>query len=79
MDTWVDAAERAERGKPAGIIPSAIHWPDGQAGGATDEVLTYTNLTRVFDTEVYVDTNALTGRLLVVPLSGRVQEKMKSD
>jgi hypothetical protein len=33
MDTWVDAAARAERGKPAGIIPSAIHWPDGQIGG----------------------------------------------
>ena len=33
MKTWVDAAARAERGKPAGIIPSAIHWPDGKAGG----------------------------------------------
>ena len=33
MDTWVDAAARAERGKPAGIIPSAIHWPDGKVGG----------------------------------------------
>lgn len=33
MDTWVDAAARAERGKPAGVIPSAIHWPDGQIGG----------------------------------------------
>jgi len=33
MDTWVDAAARAERGKPAGIIPSAIHWPEGTVGG----------------------------------------------
>jgi hypothetical protein len=33
MDTWVDAAAREERGKPAGVIPSAIHWPDGQVGG----------------------------------------------
>ncbi|MHC4400871.1 MAG: hypothetical protein ACYTG0_14435 [Planctomycetota bacterium] len=33
MDTWVDAARRAERGKPAGIIPSAIHWPEGNVGG----------------------------------------------
>jgi hypothetical protein len=33
MDTWVDATARAERGKPAGIIPSAIHWPDGGIGG----------------------------------------------
>ncbi|MCL4692863.1 MAG: hypothetical protein KJ060_10185 [Candidatus Hydrogenedentes bacterium] len=33
MDTWVEATARAERGKPAGIIPSAIHWPDGSIGG----------------------------------------------
>lgn len=33
MDTWVDATARDERGKPAGIIPSAIHWPDGRVGG----------------------------------------------
>ncbi len=34
MDTWVDAASRAERGKPAGILPTAIHWPDGRVGGS---------------------------------------------
>ena len=33
MDTWVDAAARTERGKPAGILPTAIHWPDGSVGG----------------------------------------------
>jgi len=33
MDTWVDAAARAERGKPTGILPTAIHWPDGGIGG----------------------------------------------
>ena len=33
MDTWVDAAARTERGKPAGVIPSAVHWPDGNIGG----------------------------------------------
>lgn len=33
MDTWVDAAARSERDKPAGIIPTAIHWPDGNIGG----------------------------------------------
>jgi iron complex transport system ATP-binding protein len=40
------------------------------AGGPTADVLTYENLTRVFETDVYVDVNALTGKLLVVPLSG---------
>jgi len=33
MDTWVDAAAREERGKPSGILPSAIYWPEGRAGG----------------------------------------------
>jgi hypothetical protein len=33
MDTWVDVAAREERGKPAGVIPSAIHWPEGTVGG----------------------------------------------
>ncbi|MCC6697983.1 MAG: hypothetical protein IT365_20325 [Candidatus Hydrogenedentes bacterium] len=33
MDTWADAAAREERGKPAGVVPSAIHWPDGSIGG----------------------------------------------
>lgn len=33
MDTWVDATARAQRGKPAGIVPSAIHWPEGDVGG----------------------------------------------
>lgn len=37
LDTWVDAAAREERGKPAGIIPSAIHWPDGNVGGVGPE------------------------------------------
>jgi hypothetical protein len=37
MDTWVDATARAERGKPAGIIPTAIHWPDGKVGGLSPD------------------------------------------
>jgi hypothetical protein len=36
MDTWVDAAAREENGKPAGIVPSAVHWPDGQVGGGVE-------------------------------------------
>lgn len=36
MDTWVVATASSERGKPAGIIPSAIHWPDGAVGGLNE-------------------------------------------
>ncbi|NIM00509.1 MAG: heme ABC transporter ATP-binding protein [Acidobacteria bacterium] len=49
------------------------------ASGPTDEVFTYANLTGVFETEVYVDTNTLTGKLLVLPLSGRAQRKLRED
>ena len=49
------------------------------ACGPTAEVFTYANLKRVFETEVYVDLNALTGNMLVVPLSGRVQERLRGD
>ncbi len=34
LDTWVDATARAENGKPAGILPAAIRWPEGVAAGA---------------------------------------------
>ena len=47
-----------------------------EAAGPTAEVFTYAHLKRVFETEIYVDTNALTGRLLVAPLPGRVQRKL---
>jgi len=33
MDTWVEATARSENGKPAGIIPAALHWPEGAIGG----------------------------------------------
>lgn len=37
MRTWVDAAAREERGKPAGMLPTAIHWPDGRIGGVGEK------------------------------------------
>lgn len=33
MSTWVDAAARSENGKPAGVLPAALHWPEGSIGG----------------------------------------------
>lgn len=33
LRTWVEATFTAESGKPAGIIPAAIHWPDGKPAG----------------------------------------------
>ncbi len=32
--TWVDATTRAENGKPAGILPASIRWPDGAVAGS---------------------------------------------
>ena len=50
-----------------------------EAEGPTAEVFTYDNLKRVFETEVYVDTNRLTGKLLVVPLSNRARQELTDD
>jgi iron complex transport system ATP-binding protein len=48
-----------------------------RAAGPTDEVLTYPLLTGVFDTDVYVDTNDLTRKLIVIPLSARAREAVR--
>lgn len=37
MDTWVDAASRSENGKPAGVLPAALHWPEGTIGGLSPD------------------------------------------
>lgn len=37
MDTWVAGAASSEHGKPAGILPSAILWPEGRVGGVNPE------------------------------------------
>jgi len=37
MCTWVDAAARSENGKPAGILPAALHWPEGTIGGLSPD------------------------------------------
>lgn len=47
-----------------------------EAEGPTARVFTYANLTRVFETELYVDMNDLTQQLLAVPLSGRVRRRL---
>ena len=36
MQSWVDAAAREERGKPAGILPGAVHFPSGDVGGPSE-------------------------------------------
>jgi len=32
LKLWVDATARAGHGKPAGVLPSAVRWPDGAIG-----------------------------------------------
>jgi iron complex transport system ATP-binding protein len=54
-----------------------LHGGRIEAGGRTDDVLTYANLKHVFGTEVYVDLNDLTGKLLVIPLSGRARRRLE--
>ncbi|MBT6006032.1 MAG: hypothetical protein HOG79_09960, partial [Prolixibacteraceae bacterium] len=33
LKTWVEATFSEENGKPNGIVPTAIHWPDGKPSG----------------------------------------------
>jgi iron complex transport system ATP-binding protein len=53
---------------------------DGEvfAAGSAAETLTYAHLTEVYDTEIYVDVNDLTGALVVTPLSRRARARVKS-
>jgi DNA-binding beta-propeller fold protein YncE len=37
LDTWVDATAREENGKPAGVLPASISWPDGGVGLRRDD------------------------------------------
>jgi iron complex transport system ATP-binding protein len=46
------------------------------AAGATADVLTYRNLTAVYETEIYVDLNDITGGLVVTPLSSRARRRL---
>lgn len=34
LKVWVDAAARHENGKPAGVLPSVLRWPEGTVGAA---------------------------------------------
>ncbi|MEO8198420.1 MAG: ABC transporter ATP-binding protein [Thermoanaerobaculia bacterium] len=46
------------------------------AAGVTADVLTYPNLTAVYETEIYVDLNDITGALVVTPLSSRARRRL---
>jgi iron complex transport system ATP-binding protein len=45
--------------------------------GTAAEVITYTALVDVYETEVYVDTNDITGAINVLPLSRVYREKLR--
>ena len=45
--------------------------------GAPGEVITYATLTEVYETEVYVDTNDITGAVNVLPLSRPYRERLR--
>ena len=49
------------------------------ASGPTAEVLTYKNLTAVYETEIYVDLNDITGALVVTPLSTRARRRLRQQ
>jgi iron complex transport system ATP-binding protein len=50
-----------------------------EARGPTRDTLSYANLKRVFETEIYVDVHDITGSLVVTPLSGRARARLERD
>lgn len=47
--------------------------------GTPEEVITYKNITEVYETEVYVDLNDLTGAVNVLPLSRPYREQLRQQ
>ena len=47
--------------------------------GTPAEVITYANVTEVYETEVYVDTNDITGAVNVLPLSRAYRERLRQS
>jgi iron complex transport system ATP-binding protein len=47
--------------------------------GSPDEVITYTAITEVYETEVYVDRNDITGAVNVLPLSRKYREALSQS
>ncbi len=45
--------------------------------GPPSEVITYATLTEVYETEVYVDINDVTGAVNVLPLSRAYRERLR--
>ncbi|HSR63960.1 MAG TPA: ABC transporter ATP-binding protein [Gammaproteobacteria bacterium] len=48
-----------------------------EAGGPATEILNYANLVRVFDTDIYIDTNSLTGKPLIGPMSKQTMDEYR--
>ncbi|NOR75475.1 MAG: hypothetical protein GQ525_09990, partial [Draconibacterium sp.] len=77
MDTWVDATARAERGKPKGIIPSAIHWSDGQIGGLGENWWDPKNHELEFDSKLYLWPNNMQTMLNTLLLTNHITQNSK--
>ncbi len=77
MDTWVDATVRAEKGKPAGIIPSAVHWPDGQIGGLGENWWDPKNHQLEFDNHLYRWPSAMPMMLNTLLLTNHITQDPK--
>ncbi|GIW45235.1 MAG: hypothetical protein KatS3mg077_2517 [Candidatus Binatia bacterium] len=56
-----------------------LHSGTVHCAGTPAEVITYKNITEVYDTEVYVDVNDLTGAVNVLPLSRPYREQLKRE
>ena len=68
FDTWVAATATSENGKPAGVLPSSIHWPSGRPGGPNHWWLTE-GFSSLYDWPQYVG-DALGALLIGYEITG---------
>jgi hypothetical protein len=54
LDTWVEVTASATSGKPAGVLPSAIHFPDGRIGGSGGKWYATQGFSALYDWPWYV-------------------------
>lgn len=78
LETWVKATASDANGKPAGVLPSSIHWPTGRPGGPNHWWDTE-GFSRLYNWPFYVD-DALHGLLVAyeVTRDARYVEPLKS-
>ena len=87
---WVDAAARSGNGKPAGVLPSAVRWPDGALGlpdrpwwepfpaGHNDALYNWPGATRLMTSALLLAYHKLGDEAYLQPMQSMVRIRLDS-